>query len=104
MHGQALTSDQHAAALRTREAGNAAVLCTTAPTYVRIGEKERKGEREGGIRQSLQTEVAGWDSTTSGFGQGKHTMSQRVNTCSGFSNAMTTLLHDYFAHFPSTIV
>lgn len=82
MHGQALTWGQHAAALRTRKAGNAAVLCTTAPTYVGIGEKERGGEREGEIRQSLQTEVAGWDSTTSGFGQGKHTTSQRVNTCS----------------------
>lgn len=76
MQGQALTSGQHAAALRTCEAGNAAVLCTTATTHVRIGEKERKGEREGEIRQSLQTEVAGWDSTTSGFSQGKHTMSQ----------------------------
>lgn len=104
MHGQALTSGQHAAAQHRREAGNAAVLCAAAPAYERIGEKERKGEREGEIRQSLQTEVAGWDSTTSGFGQGKHTTSQRVNTCSRFSNAVTTLLHDYFAHFPSTIV
>lgn len=61
-------------------------------------------EREREILESVQTEMTRWDNTASMLGQGKHTTGQRVHTCSLFSNAVTSLLHNYSAHFPITIV
>lgn len=59
--------------------------------YVSAWQREREGKREG---------LPDLDNTMLGFGQEKHTMSQRVNTRSSFSKTVTTLLRFYFAHFP----